>query len=210
MGPRLRTCLWVFPALVTQMVAACAQGGGKDTVIHRGDASTAMRRDGAPAGDGGARAPDAGTDAGPMCVDDRAGATCAAALSVGPAVAVGTTLMGEPSVIPMAAGEDWYSVLFVPSAAPMTPGGGTPTIGFAMNEGDAFRLDVMTTCGTPATCGMGTPTALTSYSFTDDQSMPGMMAWSTRTAAWPMTLHVRVRRTTPGTSCARYVLQVSR
>lgn len=180
--------------------SACAQGAGPETVIRGTDDGSVVRRDGGtPA-----------VDAGPMCTDDRAGTTCATALSLGASIAVGGMAMSDMAVIPIAGGGDWYSVTFEPSATAMTPGGGTPTIAFAVNEEDAFRFDVLTACGTPATCAMGMSTELTSYSFTDDQSMPGDMQWTTRMNDWPSTLTIRVHRTTPGASCASYRLTVSR
>jgi hypothetical protein len=142
-------------------------------------------------------------------MDDSAGAGCGSARDLG-AVAVGASAMSEVAVIPVAGGEDWYSVTLAPLASPMTFGGGTPTIQLTMNEGDAFRFDVFTACGTPATCAMGMPTGLTEYSFTDDQSMAGEAQWSTRDQSWPTTLKIRVHRTTSGSSCAQYILHISR
>jgi len=211
MGPRLRSSrLWVWAALLTQTASACAEGGTNDPPGRGRDAGPIVRSDGGDAGrtDGGGPVL---PDAGPMCVDDHAGASCAMAHPLG-TVAVGAMAMSDVAVIPMAGGEDWYSVTFTPLSSPMMFGGGTPRIRFSMNEGDAFRLDVSTACGAAATCGMGAPTAtaLTEYSFTDDQSMPGDNQWSSRMNAWPTTLHIRVRRTTPGASCAHYVVAVSR
>ena len=99
-------------------------------------------------------------------------------------------------------------------SVPGRDGGGMPTIQLTMNEGDAFRFDVMSACGTPVSCMAGgtggSATAIDQFSFTDDQSMPGESQWSTRDQAWPTSLKIRVFRTTPGASCAQYVLHVSR
>jgi hypothetical protein len=53
-------------------------------------------------------------------------------------------------------------------------------------------------------------TALTQYTFTDDQAMAGEQQWSTRDQAWPTTIKIRVFRPMAMTSCNKYVLQVSR
>ncbi len=146
------------------------------------------------------------------CTDDGSGNTCGAALTLGN-LGVGASATHNGVIIP--GQEDWFTVGF--SASGRGSSQGAPTISVAHSGGGAnpFRLEVAPACGgTPFSCGEGGMAgAVTSYSFRDNQSLPGARQWSgPHSVAWPSTVMIRVTRTDAATTCsaARYTLTVSR
>jgi hypothetical protein len=113
----------------------------------------------------------------------------------------------------------WLRVSF-PLATMSTPdggmatmaGGGTPTIHFVRNDGDAYRFEIRTACTGVASCGgADMATNLTDWSFADDPSMSdeGPGQFSTRDTPWPDMLYVRVfPQSDPG--CGSYQIEVTR
>jgi hypothetical protein len=149
--------------------------------------------------------------AGCECPDDGVSGNCNMPTDIG-TLNVGETKPGVVGNVPQMDALDWYKVSF-PAAA--RPGEGTPTIEFAINEGDAFVFDVVSgqceasggTCTSGGTGGAAI--GLTSWTFVDDD--PGCCTPPNDSmVAWPNDLHLRVYRTTPGQSCAAYQLQFSR
>jgi hypothetical protein len=138
------------------------------------------------------------------CQDDTASSVCAAATNLGMITTGGSaTYSGK---VPAVGGSDWFEVAF--------PGtGGTPSVDFSVNDGTAFRFEVLLDdcangiagCGTAPMPGMAT--GLTSWTFTDNT--PGS-AFSTRNIAWPARLFIRVYRVSAGASCGGYTLRVTR
>jgi hypothetical protein len=150
-------------------------------------------------------------DNGCECPDDGISGNCNMPTDLGMLIA-GENKLGIVGNIPTEDSIDWYVVHF-PTA--MRPGEGTPTIGFSVNEGDAFVFDVVTgQCeASGATCtsgGMaGAAIGLTTWTFVDDD--PGCCtAPMDSLVPWPNDLYLRVYRTSPGASCAAYQLQLSR
>lgn len=143
------------------------------------------------------------------CADDAYAASCAAATSVG-SVDPGSGV-SRTGKIGSSAGSDWFVVRFTPASG---AGGGAPRIRFTVNEGDAFRFDVTGVCSgteTLGSCGDGGGlTRLTEYDFTDNASIPGANQYTSRTAAWPTTVLVRVYRINGGLSCANYTIEFAR
>ena len=146
-----------------------------------------------------------------MCDDDGVSGNCNQPTEMG-MLNIGESKPGVVGNVPDENAFDWYHVSF-PAAA--RPGEGTPTIEFAINEGEAFVFDVVLgqceamgqTCTTGGTAGAAL--GLTSWSFVDDQ-MGCCTPPNDSMVAWPNDLHLRVYRTTPGSSCAAYQLQFSR
>jgi hypothetical protein len=151
------------------------------------------------------------------CSDDMHGNACESATDLGP-VAEGEMMMPEPGVLPNNGDEDWFRVDFPLSMMSMgdggvggMPGGGMPSIDFAMNEGDAFRFEVRGTCSTTLGCGDGMSARdVDSWSFTDDQSMEGDEQWTTRDVPWPESAVIRVYRPVGTGNCQQYQLRVTR
>jgi hypothetical protein len=150
-------------------------------------------------------------DNGCECPDDGISANCNTPTDLG-VVEQGGMVLGIVANVPQEDALDWYTVSF---PAPMRPGLGTPTIGFAINEGDAFVFDVVTgqceAAGLPCQMGgtAGAAIALTDWTFVDND--PGCCtAPNDSMVAWPNQVWLRVYRTTAGASCATYQLQVSR
>ena len=151
-------------------------------------------------------------DNGCECPDDGVSGACNAPSDLGIVEAGGSTL-GVVGTVPQEGSVDWYTVSF-----PFTgrPGGGTPTISFAINEGEAFVFDVVAAeceaAGAP--CGeggdaMGTAVGLTEWTFADTD--PGCCAPPADSmVAWPDQIWLRVYRTSMGASCDTYQLEVSR
>ena len=121
--------------------------------------------------------------------------------------------MGVVGNVPVENNFDWYQVSFPTESR---PGEGSPTISFAINEGEQFVFDVLTTqCGAGGMpCGnagapTGTAEGLSEFTFVDDD--PGCCTEPMHALVpWPDVVYVRVYRTSPGSSCAAYQLQVSR
>lgn len=150
-------------------------------------------------------------DNGCECPDDGISGNCNMPTDIGMLV-LGENKLGVVGNIPTEESIDWY-VVHYPTA--MRPGEGTPTIGFAVNEGDAFVFDVVAgqceaggaTCTSGGTAGAAI--GLTTWTFVDDD--PGCCtAPMDSLVAWPNDLFLRVYRTSPGASCAAYQLQFSR
>lgn len=152
------------------------------------------------------------TQLGCECPDDGVGGNCNLPYDLG-SLDTGSTAMGVVGNVPIESTFDWYQVSF-PAAT--RPGEGMPTIGFAINESDAFVFDVVyDQCGAGGMpCGNaaapdGIAEGLTDWTFVDDD--PGCCTEPMDALVeWPNQIYVRVYRTTPGSSCAAYQLQVSR
>lgn len=191
------------------MLSGCAQGAGDDTT-GRGDGGPVVRRDGSTGRDGGGR--DATT---PTCTDEGHGATCEGATDLGSVDPAG---MAESmiGVLPSAGAEDWFLVAFPSIGMPNMAGGGEARIELSMNEGEAFRFEVRSTCSATLACGDGRGARdLLSWSFIDDRSpmeaeMSGDMDFTTRNVPWPSPVYVRVYRAVGAADCARYQLRVTR
>nr|MCH9686789.1 hypothetical protein [Deltaproteobacteria bacterium] len=127
-------------------------------------------------------------------------------------VDVGGSALGVVGTVPQDGAIDWYTVSFPTMTR---PGDGTPTLGFAINSGDAFAFDVVQNqCdaqGAPCTEGgtSGAAVGLTSWSF--DDSDPGCCAPpEDEMVPWPNQIYIRVYRTSVGASCDTYQLQATR
>ena len=150
-------------------------------------------------------------DNGCECPNDGISGNCDTPTDLG-TLMPGDTAMGVVGNVPQEGSLDWYTVSF-PTA--IRPGEGMPTIGFAINEGDAFVFDVVgaacEVAGTPCSSGgtNGAAIAVTDWSFVDD--VPDCCTPPDDSMVpWPNQIFVRVYRTTMGPSCATYQLQVSR
>jgi hypothetical protein len=150
-------------------------------------------------------------DNGCECPDDGVSGNCNMPTDIGMLVA-GDNKLGVVGNLPTDNAFDWYVVRYPTMAR---PGEGTPTIQFAINEGDAFVFDVVTgqcdAAGATCTSGgnAGAALGLTSWSFVDDD--PGCCTPPMDSlVAWPNELFLRVYRTNGGSSCAAYQLQFSR
>jgi hypothetical protein len=150
-------------------------------------------------------------DNGCECPDDGVSGNCNMPTDEG-MLAVGESKLGVVGNVPSEDAIDWYVVHF---PAPMRPGEGTPTIQFAINEGEAFVFDVVTAqceaAGQACTSGGtgGAAIGLTTWTFVDDD--PGCCTPPMDSLVpWPNDLYLRVYRTTTGASCAAYQLQFSR
>ncbi|MEX1369012.1 MAG: putative metal-binding motif-containing protein [Nannocystaceae bacterium] len=150
-------------------------------------------------------------DNGCECPDDGVSGACNSPTDFG-VIEVGDNVVGVVGTVPQEGAVDWYTVSF---PAGVRPGEGTPTLGFAINSGDAFVFDVVENqCdaeGAPCTDGgtMGAAVGLTSWSFADTDPgccSPPMDALQ----PWPNQVYVRVYRTSVGASCDSYQLQASR
>jgi hypothetical protein len=156
---------------------------------------------------------DGDAQAGCECPDDGVAGDCNTPYDLGSLEPAASTV-GVVGNVPNEGGIDWYQISF-PLAAER-PGMGTPTINFAINEGDAFTFDVVyDQCGGDGMpCGMGGDAAglavgLTEWTFVDDD--PGCCTPPMDSMVpWPATVYIRVSRTTTGSSCAAYQLQASR
>jgi len=150
-------------------------------------------------------------DNGCECPDDGVSGSCNMPTDLG-IIAMGETKLGVVGNAPTEDSIDWY-VVHYPAVA--RPGEGTPAIQFSVNQGDAFVFDVVAgqceASGASCTSGGtgGAAIGLTSWSFTDDD--PGCCTPPADSmVAWPNDLYLRVYRTSPGSSCAAYQLQISR
>ena len=151
--------------------------------------------------------------AGCECADDGVSGNCNMPTDMG-TLNVGESKPGVVGNVPTDGGIDWYKISF--PLADVRPGLGTPTLSFAVNEGDAFVFDVVyDQCGGDGMpCGMGGDVGglaigLTEWTFVDDD--PGCCtAPMDSMVPWPATIYIRVQRTTTGSSCATYQLQASR
>lgn len=151
-------------------------------------------------------------EAGCECEDDGVGSNCNLPFDLG-VIAVASSKTGVVGNVPVENNFDWYQVSF---PTPVRPGEGTPTIGFAVNTEEQFVFDVLTAqCGAGGMpCGNagapeGIAEGLTDFSFVDDD--PGCCTEPMDAlVAWPELVYIRVYRTTPGSSCAVYQLEVSR
>ena len=153
-------------------------------------------------------------DTGGTCTDDTHPDECNLATPV--VVMTGD----EPTVIegllPTLSGADWFSIEFPPMSGPNMQGMGTPSI---LLSGDSTMvIEVRDSCEAtlPVTCGEGSAREAVSYSFLDDQSMPGEAdgdgsdTYTTRDTPWPETLVVRVGRRGGPAGCEPYTLTISR
>ncbi len=155
---------------------------------------------------------DGDANTGCECADDGVGSNCNLPFDLG-VITVGGSKMGVVGNVPVENNFDWYQVSF---PAETRPGEGTPTISFAINEGEQFVFDVLTDqCGAGGMpCGNagapeGLAEGLTDFSFVDDD--PGCCTEPMHALVpWPDLVYVRVYRTSQGSSCAAYQLQVSR
>lgn len=150
-------------------------------------------------------------DNGCECPDDGVSGACNSPTDLG-LIDEGGSATSVIGTVPQQGAIDWYTVSF-PHAG--RPGGGTPTIDFAINTGDAFVFDVVqnecdvagVTCTEGGNDGVGV--GLTSWSFTDND--PGCCTEPMDSLVpWPAQVYIRVYRTTMGASCDTYQLEVGR
>lgn len=154
-----------------------------------------------------------GTDAGATCTDDTFPDECNLAEAV--TIMTGDMLNIE-GFLPTLSGADWFVFSFPPMSGPNMQGMGAPTI---MLDGDSTMvIEVREGCEStvPVSCGEGSAREATSYSFVDDQSMPGEAdgdgsdTFTTRDVEWPENLAVRVGRRGGPASCEPYTLTITR
>lgn len=186
------------------LLSGCASGvNGTGDGGGRGDASrvdTGGRDSGGRDGGGG--------DTGVPCTPDSHPNMCAMATDLGP-FAPGAAEMTVVGNLPQLSDQDWFRVQFPPETMPMMPGGGMPSVSL---DGDpTMILDIRTSCGTGlVSCSEGSATNMTSYSFVDDQAMPGETQYSTREVPWPAELWIKVTRSGGPATCEDYTLTISR
>jgi hypothetical protein len=132
------------------------------------------------------------------------------ATSVG-AIATGDSMSTMAGYLMMPSDEDWLAVDF-PEAGDSMPGGGEPRIELSRNDDDVFRIEIKPSCSETLGCAEGAAGArdVTSWSFTDDQSMAGDTQWSTRDVPWPSSVLVRVYKLGATGPCSAYQLLISR
>ena len=183
------------------LLSACASG-----VNGNGDGG--RRSDGSRVDTGGRDSGGGGGDTGEPCTPDSHPSMCAMATDLG-SFAPGAAEMTVIGNLPQLSDQDWFRVQFPPETMPMMPGGGMPSISV---DGDpTVILDILTSCGTGlVSCGEGSATNMTSYSFIDDQSMPGETQYSTRDVPWPAELWIKVTRSGGPATCEDYTLTISR
>jgi hypothetical protein len=146
----------------------------------------------------------------PTCEDDEYADACESATDLG-IVMEGDVVSPPPGLVIAEGEEDWYRVDFPPNPDMNTPGGGAPTIEFAVNEGDAYRIEVKGSCEEPLVCGDGMSAIdVIDWSFVDDQSMEGDEQWNSRDALWPESVIFRVYRPEWAADCQRYRLNITR
>ena len=71
-------------------------------------------------------------------------------------------------------------------------------------------MEVRMRCGAALACGDSTARELLQWSFTDDQSMVGENAYTTRDVPWPERVYVKVSRRGGPAGCDDYFLRISR
>lgn len=112
--------------------------------------------------------------------------------------------------------EDWYQIDFPLAPEAARPLAGTPTIGFAINDGDDYRFEIYRDCGAEA-YGQGLASEfgsnappLNEWSFSDTD--PGMFEQLEymEMVPWPTTVWVRVFRFQNDGECNNYQLQITR
>ncbi len=146
----------------------------------------------------------------PACDDDDYADACEAASDLG-VVMEGDVVSPPPGLLPADGDEDWYRVDFPANPDMNVPGGGMPAIAFEVNEGDAFRFEIKSSCDAPLVCGDGMDAlGVADWSFIDDQSMEGDMQWTTRDIDWPENVVFRVYRPEGAGDCQRYRLRITR
>lgn len=192
------------------LLVGCAQGS---------DGSSTGRSDGGRGGsmDGGGTDSGGGRDTGttPTCTDEGHGVACESPTDLG-SLEPGDEMTTMVGYLPTTGAEDWFTIGFPSLGMPNMAGGGTPSLELTMNEGEAFRFEVRTTCSATFACGDGSGARdIASWSYTDDQSPmeaeeSGEMDFSTRDVPWPETVYVRVYRAVGPADCSAYQLTVSR
>jgi len=138
--------------------------------------------------------------------------TCGSSQSLG-TVRIGEGVNSGLISIPVAGESHWFVVTFPMTNA--TFGGGTTRVQLLRNDDTDFKLQVMGSCaGESLACtadtSPATAAAVTDWTFVDDQSLPGLMQFTSRVTPWPAEVYFRVTRTTPGRSCGIYQVRVSR
>jgi hypothetical protein len=136
--------------------------------------------------------------------------TCAAPIDLG-SLGTGSSTGSGTRVLAGVGQEDWFLVRFPQNVDFAQHGTGGPSISLALNDGNVFRFDVVTSCGmTPGACGAGAVvSSVTGWAFSDDCA--GLGGCTSRTQTWPSTVMVRVRRVSGGVDCtSRYRLAFSR
>ena len=151
-------------------------------------------------------------DEGCHCLDGGVGGDCTTGTDLGN-VTVGGSVQGPVSQVHLPTESQWYSVSFPPTG-PATAGGGKPHVSFVLNTAEVYALEIIAPdcAGSPTSCeeDAGTASGITDWTFTDDQSVAGAGAWSTRNVPWPATVHVRVFRAGTAAGCDNYQLSVTR
>jgi hypothetical protein len=199
--PMDRVAVLVAAFALVVLSRGCATGTSSETGMAGGGVAGATSSGGA-AGQGGA-----GGSA--PCADVVAG-ECLQGYAIGNVAPAGAA-QGPVAQVALLEESDWYSVTFTPTG-PATFGGGTPSIGFAVNTNDIYVFDLVPDCtgGSSPGCSQGgTAVGVTEWTFVDDQSTAGSTQWSTRNQPWPATVYVRVYRTS-GSGCEDYQLSVTR
>ncbi len=194
------------------LLLGCASGssGATDSGPR---VDTGFRRDSGPRVDGGGPGTDAGNDAGVTCEDDSYADDCSEATAL--AMLNGGEPMMVEGVLPTLSDVDWFAVEFPPESMGNMQGQGMPSLQL---EGDSVTvMDIRERCDAslPVVCGEGSAREATSYSFVDDQAMPGEAGdgsdtYTTRDVQWPTVLYVRVGRRGGPATCDPYTLTISR
>ena len=207
------SCSWgaLRYLLVALLATGCAQGSDGSGGSGRSDGGRGGGMDSGSRDAGGGR--DAPTT--PTCTDEGHGNACETPTDLG-SLDPGDEMTTMVGYLSTAAAEDWFLISFPSLGMPNMSGGGAPSIELVMNEGEAFRFEVRTTCSATFACGDGRGARdIVEWSFTDDQSPmeaeeSGDMDFSTRDVPWPETVYVRVYRAVGAADCSRYQLRVTR
>lgn len=196
--------------LVALLAAGCAQGSDGSGTGRSDDGGRGGGMDSGARDSGGRDAPVT-----PTCTDEGHGNACETPTDLG-ALDPGDEMTTMVGYLSTSGAEDWFLIGFPALGMPNMSGGGTPSIELVMNEGEAFRFEVRTTCSATFACGDGRGARdIAEWTFTDDQSPmeaeeSGDMDFTTRDVPWPETVYVRVYRAVGAPDCSKYQLRVSR
>ena len=207
--------------LALPLSLACAKGAGGSGMRRDGGATDGAVQDGGTR-DSGVR--DSGVvDTGPACIDDDVLDDCEMASELG-TLDVGGSLSVDGK-LPTLADEDWYAFDAPPNfaspadggvpgadgGAPLASmaGGGSPRVELVSPDA-TMVMEVRLRCGAALACGDSTARELLQWSFTDDQSMVGENAYTTRDVPWPERVYVKVSRRGGPAGCDDYFLRISR
>ena len=133
------------------------------------------------------------------CTNLVTSSSCGSAISLG-SIGPGGSANSPLGTIPEPGPNDWFVVDF---PTPRGPGAGTPNIAFALNDGNAYRFDIRTSCGAGDNC-----TDLTNFTFADNADASG--GYLQNNTPWPSTIFIKVERASTGPTCGAYQLIVTR